>query len=61
LCRNRWQMLECVLRAGSAVVLGGSDRHWSAERRLARKLQAAGHHVVFVPDPESCQNVAPFD
>jgi hypothetical protein len=50
LCRNRWQMLRRVLAPKSLVVLGGSDRPWTTESRLTRKLQAAGHHVVFSSD-----------
>jgi hypothetical protein len=50
LCRNRWQMLQYVLPQHSLIVLGGSHGWWTAERRLARKLSAAGHHVIFSPD-----------
>jgi len=47
LCRTRWQMLQRVLAPGSVVVLGGRRCWWpTAEGGLARKLRAAGHHVV---------------
>jgi hypothetical protein len=50
LCRDRWQMLERVLAPGSVVVLGGHRTRWWpwAEKRLAEKLMAAGHHVLLV-------------
>jgi hypothetical protein len=51
LCRNRWQMLQRVLAPGSVVVLGGRRRWWTtAESRLARKLRAVGHHVLFLQE-----------
>jgi hypothetical protein len=49
-CRNRWQMVQHALPDRSVVVLGGSNGWWTAGRRLSRKLEAAGHHVVFVAD-----------
>ena len=48
LCRDRWQMLQGVLAPGSVIVLTGPGRWWpSAERRLARRLEAEGHNVIF--------------
>ncbi len=53
LCRDRWQMLNDVLAPGSVIVLH-RRRRWllSPESRLAKKLQAAGHRVVFSTDKE---------
>jgi hypothetical protein len=48
LCRDSRQVLQGVLVPGSIVVMSGPRRWWqSAERRLARGLDAAGHHVIF--------------
>jgi hypothetical protein len=51
-CRDRWQMLQQELSPQSIVVMGGSSRWWwpTRESRLAQKLRAAGHTVLF------CQN-----
>jgi hypothetical protein len=50
LCRDRWQMLEEVLPARSIVLLGSRRSQWwpFLENRLARKLLARGHRVLFV-------------
>jgi hypothetical protein len=48
LCRDRLQTLSTVLKPRSVVVLGGRRRWWpTADKRLARKLRAAGHEVIF--------------
>lgn len=47
LCRDAWEGLQTKLRRNSVVVIGTRSllgRH--AEVRLARKLRAAGHHVI---------------
>jgi hypothetical protein len=47
-CANPSQGLPQALPAGSIVVIGGTqDRRFTFESRLARKLQAQGHHVLF--------------
>jgi hypothetical protein len=50
LCRDRDETLEKVLALPSLVILGGRRRWWrfTAEKRLARKLERAGHEVVFI-------------
>ena len=61
LCRTRWQMLQRVLEPGSVVVLGGRCRWWpTAENRLARKLRAAGHHVVLSVEKPAHNFFMPF-
>jgi hypothetical protein len=49
LCRDRIQTLSAVLKPRSVVVVGVRGRWWwpTAEKRLARKLRAAGHEVIF--------------
>ena len=44
--RDRRKMLESALRPGSVVVLE-SGAWWSVGRRLAKRLEGLGHHVVF--------------
>jgi len=47
LCRDRSEMLNSELQPSSIVVIGGKRRWWpSTERRMARKLRRAGHHVI---------------
>jgi hypothetical protein len=47
LCRDAWETLRTRLAPHSVVVIGRRSRWWpKAEDRLARKLRAAGHHVV---------------
>ncbi|HXP88538.1 MAG TPA: hypothetical protein VN841_27660 [Bryobacteraceae bacterium] len=48
LCRDSGETLAKVLKPASVVVLGGRRRWWpTRESALARKLQKAGHEVVF--------------
>jgi hypothetical protein len=48
LCRDSGETLAKVLKPGSLVVIGGRRRWWpTRESALARKLQKAGHEVVF--------------
>ena len=47
LCRDPLQMLDCVLRPHSLVVIGlQKGWHFSRIARLARALRRRGHHVV---------------
>ena len=46
-CADQWEMLKQTLSPGSIVILGGSWGWWpTVENRLARRLQASGHHVL---------------
>jgi hypothetical protein len=48
LCRDRLQTLNSILKPGSVIVIGGSRRWWlNGDKRLARRLRAAGHEVIF--------------
>lgn len=47
LCRDKLRTLRLVLKPGAIVILGGRNWWWSAERKLARALKNAGHHVIF--------------
>jgi hypothetical protein len=48
LCRDRFQTLTSVLKAGSIVVLGGRKRWWpTRDEVLARQLRRAGYEVLF--------------
>jgi len=48
LCRDSAETLVNVLRPGSLVVMAGKRRWWpSRETIMARKLQKAGHEVIF--------------
>jgi len=52
LCRDRWQTLRDFIRPGSLLVIGGKKRWWpTPEQRLARRLKAEGHQVVFTVPP----------
>jgi hypothetical protein len=54
LCRGRWQMLKHGLISGSVVVMGECRcRCATSENALARKLRAAGHHMVLAPEEDS--------
>ena len=58
ICRDREQGLQQLLPPHSLIVLGGTRRWWSRERRLQRRLARLGHHVVFV-DVESRRSSRP--
>jgi hypothetical protein len=48
LCRDRAHAIASVLKPRSIVVVGGRKRWWpTAEMRLARRLRAEGHEVIF--------------
>ena len=48
LCRDRFETLVSVLKAGSIVVLGGKKRWWpTKDELLARQLRRAGYEVLF--------------
>jgi hypothetical protein len=48
LCRDQFETLTSVLKAGSIVVLGGRKRWWrTKEERLSRRLRRAGYEVIF--------------
>ena len=48
LCRDRFDTLTSVLKAGSIVVLGGRKRWWpTKDETLARQLRHAGYEVLF--------------
>ena len=48
LCRDDMEVLKKVLRPHSLVVVGGKKRFWpTPAKRLARRLQKAGHEVIF--------------
>lgn len=56
LCRNRLQALRRVLSANSLVIVGGRRRWWhGAEQKLAKMLEAQGHHVVFADLRSDCR------
>jgi hypothetical protein len=47
LCRDRMDALTTVLRPNSVVVIGARRSWWFGEaRRLARRLERAGHEVI---------------
>lgn len=49
LCRHQRQAIPMAFKRRSMVVIGGRHRRWpSAEERLRRHLEGAGHYVVFV-------------
>jgi hypothetical protein len=46
-CRDRETALREVLKPHSTVVIGDSGHWWAtSEKRLARTLRGAGHHVI---------------
>lgn len=50
LCRDAWEGLRMKLPRSSLVVIGNRSRWWPhMEDGLARKLRAAGHHVIRTP------------
>jgi hypothetical protein len=50
LCRDPQDAVMQGLCTGSVVLIGGRKCWWpTREKRLAKKLSLAGHHVIFVP------------
>lgn len=50
LCRDPYDAIEQSISPQSLVLIGGRKRWWrSSEQRLAKRLNGAGHHVIFVP------------
>jgi hypothetical protein len=50
LCRDAHECLKQALAPQSIVLIGGRKRWWpTREKRLAKTLSLAGHHVIFVP------------
>ena len=50
LCRDPYDAVMQGLCPQSVVLIGGRKRWWpTREMRLARTLNRAGHHVIFVP------------
>jgi len=47
LVRDREKVLDSVLEPHSIVVMGARPRWWTANRRLARRLERRGHQVVY--------------
>jgi hypothetical protein len=49
LCRHERRAFPMAFKRRSIVVIGGRHRRWpTAEERLRRQLESAGHYVVFV-------------
>jgi hypothetical protein len=48
LCRDRERVLASAFNPHSLVVIAGRRGWWSRAERLRRRLEAAGHFVVFV-------------
>ncbi len=49
LCRNEERALPTAFRPHSLIVIGGRRRWWpTSVQRLRRRLESAGHFVVFV-------------
>lgn len=49
LCRHERRAIPMAFKRRSIVVVGGHHRRWpTAEERLRKHLEAAGHYVVFV-------------
>lgn len=53
LCRHERRAIPLAFKRRSIVVVAGRHRRWpTAEERLRRHLEAAGHYVVFVDADE---------
>jgi hypothetical protein len=53
-CRDRMDALNTELAPSSIVVIGGKPGWWpTAERRIAKKLRNAGHHVIMAGTPQA--------
>ncbi len=51
LCRDAAQAIHQMVAPESLLVLGGRASWWpTREKRLAKDLRRAGHHVIFVPE-----------
>lgn len=54
LCRDYWDAVNESLKPGSTVIVGGHRAWWncrwwpSREERIAKRLRARGHQVIFV-------------
>jgi hypothetical protein len=49
LCRNEWRAIPLAFKQRSLIVVGGQRRWWGTlSGRWRRKLEAAGHFVVYV-------------
>lgn len=49
LCRNKERVMPMAFRGHSLIVIGGRRRWWpTTAERLRRRLEAAGHFVLFV-------------
>ena len=56
LCRSARRAIPMAFRRGSIVVIGGRRRRWpTSAERLARRLETAGHFVVFVDRDDVAQ------
>jgi len=54
LCRKRDSVVPMAFRGHSLIVMGGKRRWWpTAAERLRRRLEVAGHFVLFVDVRES--------
>jgi hypothetical protein len=58
LCRQSKTALRDYLPAGSLFLIGGKQRWWGNERRLAKWLAAAGHQVLFVDVKQTKQRIS---
>jgi hypothetical protein len=58
LCRQPKVALRDYLPAGSLLIIGGKQRWWRNERRLATWLAAAGHQVLFVGAKQTKQRIS---
>jgi hypothetical protein len=58
LCRDPSEAVTQSLGSQSVVLIGGRTRWWpTREKRLAKSLTLAGHHVIWVPeDSDSRRN-----
>ena len=53
LCRNADRMLPMAFKEHSVIVIGGRRSWWPTwSERMRRRLEAAGHFVLFVDVPE---------
>jgi hypothetical protein len=51
LCREACSGITQNLDSQSIVLIGGCERWWpTREKRLAKRLRLAGHHVIWVPE-----------